>query len=324
MLSRLLLILACVATPAISDVRQALDAHILPGQQRLAETTEALARQSETQCDPHSVQPAFHDAYDAWIGIEHIRFGPVEDLGLGIAMSFWPDPKDRTGKALARLMADEDEIVDDPARFPEVSAAAQGFTALERLLYEDQTNAAYACRLTRAIARGLADKADAINAAWPAFALLMTTAGADGNLRFQSEAEAKRALYTALTSGLEFLHDQRLGRSLGTFDRPRPLRAEAWRSARSLRHVATSLKALEDLATAFFDGAMPQTMAAFDAARARAAAIDDPAFAGVADPITRIRVEALQQAVQDIRAAVSTEIGETLGISAGFNALDGD
>lgn len=324
MLARLLLIFACVATPAISDVKEALDTHILPEHQRLVETTEALARQSEMDCDPQSIQPAFHHAYDAWIGVAHIQFGPVEDLGLGLAMSFWPDPKDSTGKALARLMADEDGIVDDPARFPDVSAAAQGFTALERLLYEDQNNTDYACRLTRAISLGLADKAAAINAGWPNFAGLMTTAGADGNTRFQSEAETDRALYTALSTGLEFLHDQRLGRPLGTFDRLRPLRAEARRSERSLRHVSLSLMALEDLATAFYDGEMPQTVAAFEAARARATAIDDPAFAGVADPLARIRVEALQRAVQDIRNAVSTEIGEPLGISAGFNALDGD
>ncbi|MGR3491358.1 MAG: imelysin family protein, partial [Shimia sp.] len=59
--------------------------------------------------------------------------------------------------------------------------------------------------------------------------------------------------------------------------------------------------------------------------RARATAeIDDPAFAGVADPIGRLRVEAIATALRDIRALVALELAPTLGVSAGFNALDGD
>ncbi|MCY4179353.1 MAG: imelysin peptidase, partial [Litoreibacter sp.] len=118
--------------------------------------------------------------------------------------------------------------------------------------------------------------------------------------------------------------DQRLGRPLGTFERPRPRRAEARRSERSLRHIELSLAALEELATTFYSGDLNLTKSAFADARARAAALDDPALAGVADPSKRIRIEALQRTVRDIQNAVNTEIGKPLGITAGFNALDGD
>ena len=214
--------------------------------------------------------------------------------------------------------------MDDPATWGEVSAAAQGFTALERLRYEPQTDSDYACRLTQVVATGLADKSAAILAGWPAFATLMTTAGTDDNTRFQSEDEASRALYTALSTGLEFLHDQRLGRPLGTFDRPRPRRAEARRSERSQRHIELALAALDDLATSMIDGDLTDTRSTFAKARELATSLDDPALAGVSDPIRRIRVEALQRTVRDIQNAVNTEIGKPLGITAGFNSLDGD
>ena len=48
------------------------------------------------------------------------------------------------------------------------------------------------------------------------------------------------------------------------------------------------------------------------------------AFAGVAEPVRRIRIEALQQAIRDIQIAITQDIGIPLGISAGFNSLDGD
>jgi len=52
--------------------------------------------------------------------------------------------------------------------------------------------------------------------------------------------------------------------------------------------------------------------------------LDDPALAGVAEPQGRLRVEALQQSINDIRSLAAAQLGPTLGISAGFNSLDGD
>ncbi|AEI95667.1 imelysin family protein [Roseobacter litoralis] len=321
---RLALIFTLIAAPAVADVSSAISDHILPGHARLVEATEDLSTMALADCTADAVRPAFATAYDAWVSIAHIQFGPIEDQNTALAMAFWPDPKDRTGKALTRLFAAQDVIVDDAAHFNDVSVAAQGFTALERLLFEPQDDPAYACRLTRAIATGLAQKSENLNQAWPAYAKLMVSAGAEGNTRFQSPQEAQRALYTALSTGLEFLHDQRLGRPLGTFDRPRPLRAEARRSERSVRHIILSLTALEDLAVHVGAADLAQTRTAFAQARSRANALDDPALAGVADPASRFRIEALQQSIRTLQVAVIEEIGTPLGISAGFNALDGD
>ena len=321
---RLALVFTLIAAPAVADISSAISQHILPGHARLLEATTSLSETAEADCTPGAVRPAFTEAYDAWVSVSHIRFGPVELQGTALAMAFWPDPKDSTGKALARLTAAQDSIVDDASAFPEVSVAAQGFTALERLLFEPQPDPAYACRLTRAITRGLAEKSTDLVQAWPAYAELMLTAGVDGSTRYQSHEETQRALYTALSTGLEFLHDQRLGRPLGSFDRPRPLRAEARRSERSVRHIILSLTALEDLALHVGATDLRQTRAAFADALSRARALDDPALAGVAEPASRFRIEALQQSVRTLQVAVIEEIGTPLGISAGFNALDGD
>ncbi|WP_299968866.1 imelysin family protein [uncultured Roseobacter sp.] len=321
---RLALIFCVLALPALADVETVLEDHILPGHQRLVEETATLAETARADCTAETLRPAFHEAYDAWISVSHIQFGPIEDRALTIAMTFWPDPKDSTGKALTRLVAAADPIVDQPEAFRDVSAAAQGFTALERLLYDPQPDADYGCRLTRAITTELARKSTILAEDWPDFAAQMRTAGQPNNTRFQSDREVQRALYTALSTGLEFLHDQRLGRPLGTFDRPRPRRAEARRSERSLRHVALSLAALEELALMMSDAALPDTRNTFTIARSRAADLDDPSLQGVADPGGRFRVELIQQAVRDVQVAVIREIGTPLGITAGFNSLDGD
>lgn len=324
MFARTIFMLAVLASPALADVQAVIDRHIKPGYANLVAETADLSTVANTECSPDAVRAHFHKAYDAWISVSHIQFGPIEDRGLSLSMAFWPDPKDNTGKAIARLSEATDPIVDTPEQFGDVTAAAQGFTALERLLYDDQPDVEYACRLVRAVAMGLATKADDILTDWPSFAALMISAGETGNARFQSTDEVNRALYTALSTGLEFLHDQRLGRPLGSFERPRPKRAEARRSERSLRHIALSLSALEALATTMHDGDLTKTKMAFAAAKERAIALDDPALAGVANPGQRIRIEALQRTVGDIQNAVNDEIGKPLGITAGFNSLDGD
>lgn len=318
------LIVAVLAAPATADVTEVLDQHILPGHAALAAQTRALADAAAADCSPEGLRAPYHAARDAWLGVTHIQFGPIEERGLSLAMDFWPDPRGSVSKSIARLAIDEDPIVQDPARFGEVSAAAQGFPALEWMLFTPQREGDYTCALTRAITASLAQKAATLDADWPAFAALMRDAGGAGNTRFQSQREAQRALYTALSTGLEFLHDQRLGRPLGTFDRPRPRRAEARLSNRSLQHVTLALAALEELASLMTDAELPQTRAAFAEARARAEALDDPVLAGVANPAQRFEVEVLQQAVRAVQVAVMEEIGRPLGITAGFNRLDGD
>ncbi|MEM9552374.1 MAG: imelysin family protein [Pseudomonadota bacterium] len=317
------LILTCLPLGVQAGTVDVLDRHILPGYARFAEATSALATATD-RCDVSVMRPAYNEAFDAWLGISHIQLGPIEDRGLTLAIAFWPDPKDRAGKTLRGLVVDQDPIAEDADAYETMSVAARGFMAMERMLYDPpEGEADYICALTTTIAADLATSAQVLTEDWVQFADLMRAPG-DGNTRFLSEQEVERALFTSLSTGLAFLQDQRLGRPLGTFDRPRPLRAEARRSGRSLRNIDLSLVALRDLADTLSGGEAADALAQFDAAIERAASIDDPDLSGVANPGGRIRIEALSQSVSNLRQAVAFDIGERLGVKAGFNSLDGD
>ncbi|MEO9896912.1 MAG: imelysin family protein, partial [Paracoccaceae bacterium] len=86
---RFALILPFLALPAFADVNRTLEHHILPGHITLGAATAELASTAKADCTPDAVRPAFHTAFDAWIGISHIHFGPLEDQALTLAMSFW-------------------------------------------------------------------------------------------------------------------------------------------------------------------------------------------------------------------------------------------
>lgn len=323
-------LVAAQSAPEI--ITAVVDGHILPRYDRLHETSGSLQSAAQAECHPNSelLQSAYHDAFDAWIAVSHITFGPAEDDNRFFALSFWPDSRGMTARSLSALMADRDPIIATAEGFGTVSVAARGFYALEFLLFDADLSAAgdpdYHCALIRAITTDIHRSAGSILAEWQTeFAPLMRNAGQ--NDRFQSPDEALRALLGALVSGLEFTADLRLGRPMGTSDTAYPRRAEAWRSGRSLRHVRLSLASLAELADllASANPDIRQTISdAFATAQSRAEALNDPVFAGVVSPQGRLRVEVLQQRVRDVRDVVTTRLGPELGVAAGFNSLDGD
>lgn len=317
------LVAALFASPAYAGIDEVIDDHILSGYAAFEETTRQLSDVAD-DCDPASLKPAYHAAFDAWIDISHLQFGPIEEKGLTLAIAFWPDPKNNTGKSLGRLLRAQDEAVETPAAFAEVSVAAQGLFALEYMLYDEPADGPYACALTLAITRQLAAHAHDLNDLWITDHAAILRSPGPQNPIYNSEQEAQRVIYTSLTTGLEFVHGQRLDRPLGTFERPRPKRAEARRSKRSQRNIARSLAAMDQLSTLMTDGSAPETEAAFDVAIVRAEQLNDPTLEGVSDPSARFRIEVLQQKVAFVQQVIVQEIGEKLGIRAGFNSLDGD
>ncbi|MEM1360297.1 MAG: imelysin family protein [Pseudomonadota bacterium] len=320
----------CTTQVAIADVQTVapvVDQHVLPGYAALASETEDLAAAAAANCDPTdpTLRQSFHEAFDAWVRVSHLRFGPSEENDRAFGLAFWPDPRGATPKALGTLIREEDPVVDDPAGFDTISVAARGFYALEFLLYAPEFaeagNATYRCRLIQAIIANIAANAAAIEADWQnGYADLMRVTGND---RYRTDTEAAKQLFTSLSTGLEFTSGMRLGRPLGSFDRPRPNRAEARRSERSLRNVVLSLEATRALA-AQLSGNNDEIDQAFARAIEQADGIDDPSFAGVSDPQSRIRVEALKSDVDEIRMILALDLGPELGITAGFNSLDGD
>ena len=304
---------------AMADTAAVVTDHADPGYQAFAAATATLA--GIESCDPETLRPAFHAAYDAWLAVAHLHLGPAEEEGRSLAILFWPDPKGLGAKAQRALLAGDPAAL-TPEAMAQQSVAARGLSGLERLLYPED-GLANACPLIAATADDLARMADDLAADWGAFGDLLMTAGQPGNTRFLSADEATQALFTQLVTGLEFIADRRIGRPLGTFDKPRPDLAESRAAGRSARNILLSLRALRDLTLALSPDS-PRTLAAFDKALSLAEAIRDPDLSGIADPQGWLKLEILQQAVRATRETAIAELGPALGVGLGFNSQDGD
>ena len=319
--------IAAAATPSITGI---IDDHILPRFETLALTSQALSDAAAQNCDPTSedLRTAFGVAFDAWVSASHLRFGPTEVDDRAFGLVFWPDSRGATPRALAALIADEDPIGFDVDAYSEVSIAARGFYALEFLLYDDDLMqpSDYHCALIQTVTADIAATSSAIYNDWATNHVnVLLSPGPDATYR--SDEEVLQERLRALSAGLQFTQDSRLGRPLGTFDRPRPTRAEARRSGRSAQHVTLSLISLRDLAAhlSVSDAVVADALhRQFKNALGKLEALKDPVFAGVANPQSRLKVEVISQAVGTIRTTVQTDLGPTLGVAAGFNSLDGD
>ena len=308
-------LLACLSlatTPALAGTEEALSDHILPGFAGFATAAEALSVTAKANCTAEALKEPWNAAFDAWTQVGDLRMGPTETGALPVY--FWPDARGFTPRTLGRLIDDEEPIGTDPETFSEISIAARGLMALEQMLYEDDLSGyaqgSYSCALVQTMATDLSAQAGALEAGWrDGFAQVLRSAGQEGNALFQTPDEALRGLYTQVLSSLEFTADTRLGRPLGTFERPRPTRAEAWRSGRALGNAVLFADAAADLAITLADTPMPQTRDALDRLHEVADRVTDPALQDIDDPSARLRVEIVQQQVHTLSQTIEAELG---------------
>lgn len=310
-------------------------AWILPAFEALAEAAAAFSDQAAAETGAAGrpdLEAAYHEVFDAWCRVGHLRMGPLEEEGRVFGVAFWPDTRGRTQRAIDDLVRAEDPIVDDAAAFGGGSVAARGLFAVDYLMFDPDAAPidGYRQRLLAAIARDLAATTATVAARWrDPYADLFATAGAPDHPLFRSRAEATLEIFQALNDGLEFNADVRLARPLGTFERPRPRRAEAWRSGRPLRNLVVSMRALRSYASEAFAPALSAADAAavderFAQAVAAAEAAPAPMVDAVRDPGERIRIEALKNRITTARRVVVERIGGAVGAGVTFNSLDGD
>lgn len=330
MLAALMIAVPAAVSPSTGHadealVDRALDRHILPAYARLAEAAATL-KTPAANCDAAALRTAYHATFDAWMGAQHIAFGPVEQGDRRFAIAFWPDTKGFTRKALDRLIKAKDPIVSDPEGFARLSVAARGLFALERLLFEppgiEGPDNAYRCALAGAITHALAETTAAVLDGW-------ADSGGAVALRADDPKHAASELFRSVDGGLEALSALRIGRPLGTPERVWPRRAEAWRSGRSARNIQLGLAAAQGLYEDVFAPLVaPEThadlLSKFERTRTVAGRIPEDFSVIETDLQARLRLEAAQMRIRDLQQALRAALSEALDVPVGFNALDGD
>jgi len=192
----------------------------------------------------------YHAAMDAWQGIQHIQFGPITYFYWNFRLQYWPDEKGTSARQLDDLIASADPELLSSDSFPRESVGVQGFPALERLLFEDDSLQAlqadpYRCQVAQTIARNIAEIAAGVHQRWVE-EFRTTVANADERGFFESAQDATVDFLKAQIEPVRRVQQQKLEAVIGeAFGRQRIRRAESWRSERSLRNLKLNVAALE-------------------------------------------------------------------------------
>ena len=334
-------------------VRRLVERHVIPRYEVFAGRTAHLEETLERHCAAPSetsagqTADALEEAWVSWAGIRHVAIGPVTYLDRLYRIQFWPDSRNRTGKGVAGLV---DEAAGGRPVDKEViagaSVAVQGFPALERLIFGEagefllDGSRPTDCAVAVAISAYLAGMAADIHAQWTSppvdFGRELIAPKPVGG-PFASQSEALASLLTNAAAGLEALAHQRLERPMGTsLERVRPRRAEAWRSGLSTglaRADFASLIGFMSPEGGDVDGAL-RALGQVELADLLLRAMGETAKtletlvlqieAAGGDPIGREELERLLLQLTALRGLLTEKVAPSLGVAAGFNALDGD
>ena len=287
-----------------------------------------------------NLRVSFELVSDAWMAAEFYHLGPLGSEQRADRFEYWPEKRPIIDKQLNALIANPSDDALEPRRFAQASVAVQGLPALERMLYGDAARQILSAgpeqkariAVIRAIAHNLDALAKELANAWDQALGDPRTAAApfapDPN-------EAAAQLYADLVSGIQIARAQKLAGPRGqALETAKPKAAEQWRSGRSLRDIKLNLGALNaavlgphGFATLLGSDQAPlkQELAqAFDAAMAATDAVPEPMDQQVADPEGRRTLGALLAAVTQVSYLLQQKMAPALGISIGFNELDGD
>lgn len=322
-----------------------VDQHILPRYQQLETDTQALAQATALFCTQHTrsafeqLKATYHRAMDSWMAIQHIRLGPVEASLRYYRYQIWPDKHNTGTKHLQGLLKSEDRERLEPKQFAQSSVAVQGLTALERLLFPTASDSgqfgspeapSYRCELMLAITGNLAQMSSEIVTDWAAgetpYRTHVLTAGPE-NDDFASHEEVASQWLNSISTQLQVITEQKLFRPLEQF---RLKRAESWRSRRSLQNILLNLLAIRELyaiglSPKLSEDPLDNTIKkAFDQTIASVKALDIPLYDIKQDSPEAKKLEKILADARQLTALTSSELPQALGLSLGFNSLDGD
>jgi predicted lipoprotein len=272
----------------------------------------------------------------SFAGLDAFAHGPA-NAGYGHArIRFWPDTSGTGARQLRRLLFKAEPAGLDDSAIEQGSVALADLMTLDRLLQPGQAHDDFSCAYASAVAQYQVRITNAAIAAIETELLpLLTSFGAD-NPRYQNATEVGREAFKNISVATQAVLFKRLDPLLGdgpTAAHHRALEARAAGQAAAmmaarLRAAAHMLAAPGGLATTLASvGLEPLALGLSDRYRAladRLIALPGDLVAYAATDAGWTELKSIRDELATVRSLVETTIARGMGISAGFNATDGD
>lgn len=241
------------------DFKRVAEQHILPSYQQLYQSTNFLADRADAYCREYEPQQlmllemGYVNAFTAWQSVQHLRFGPIQNLSRYQRFQVWPDSENSVVKHLVALMTDFErwDNVEGAVDVSQEDVAIQGFSALEYLLYSGKTIDGKICRVISAIANNLKTMSENLVIDWQGgeepYIEFFYNPGLE-NKFYDDEKAIANEIFESIGYQLKFIVSRKLVVPLGDeLDKSRGRLAEGWRSNTGLTALKANVSAIKSL-----------------------------------------------------------------------------
>ncbi len=329
--------------------RSSVEQYIRPATRQLVSALNDLEKSTGDLCTTANADSssAFNEAFSksvaALAGVDFLRFGPMAQDNLAQRLAFLPDSRGVVRRQINKVIAKQDATVREPAALSVKSVALQGLTALERISYaSDGTltlgsgeDAEFLCDYAESISINLAGAGLELEAAWASpdgFSDVLVNPTKDGVVH--THKEAAEMVFNSITTGLIVNKDQYLLVVLGkTAKKARPKKAPFARSGNAVTYLSASLSGLQGALNAggyakvledeqdWVDSSLNFEFANTQRVLAN---LPKPLQDTGKEPEVREQLRYLITIIDGIKVVMAEDLAGYLGLSGGFNALDGD
>jgi predicted lipoprotein len=332
------------------------DNHIIPAYADLQNKTQILQTQSITFCtssspsssDLQRFKQSWVEANQAWQNIQWLNLGPVLEQTRSLRIQFWEPGTDAVANGVEALFLRQGETI-NAELISGVNVGAQGFPALEYLLYPQSTsdsllnasNKQKRCEVATAIADNLFNMARDIHTQWQATGGNYRETLINGSNEFTSVQDAVEELVTLWLEHINIVKDDKILAALGDASPGITQNSEHNLSDESLTSMTINAATFLSIYTAGdgqgFDDILSTTLdqqtiatqvntdisAAINRIEAIKQTFNTYSIA-IADNDGRAQLTSLVNELNTIRDVLTIEFIQALDINTGFNATDGD
>ncbi len=329
-----------------------INAVIIPAYENLQSAASEQAAITEKLCVSASSQQLnnarqqYSQLVESWSHVEMYRFGPARKENRFERLFFWPDRRSRGIKQVQKILLKQDETAVQVDTLRKKSVAVQGILSLEYLLFgrgSDELSSGntenFRCRYAHAVSLAIKNTSSDILEDWQAkdgYAHIMQTAGPN-NTVFKNDQEVIRDILQRSSELIQSIAALKMLPSLQDIQEDaRPKRVPLWRSNLFLNSLNANLKSLSNLQNT---GKLYTLLPPDERGYAKGLDFEILQIQKTIRPFidqntlwkdilenkeSYNKIRYILSPLKAINDILSEYYPETLGITMGFNSLDGD
>ncbi|HHX06042.1 MAG TPA: imelysin [Pseudomonas sp.] len=304
----------------------------------LAQTTQAFCQDEETV---EQAQTDFLQAQHAWMALQPLLVGPLNEGNRAWQIQFWPDKRNLVARQIKQFL--KANPTPSLADVQKGSVVVQGLTAYEYVLFDsavdlnDTTQKQRYCQLLNNIALHQKQLADDVLSQWQGSEGMLAQLTQFPNQRYAEPLEALTAILQAQVISLDGLKKKlAVPMGLGGDDKIKPEQAQSWRSQASLNNISTEIEsalalwqgngehALRNLFVSEHADLVKKIDAAYLQVQQELAALKQPLAELLLDQQQREVLLSVHNSLDRLHRLHEEDVAQVLGVQLGFNAHDGD